>query len=184
MKIKSFKKEKNNKYKIIFESGEDIVLYDDVIVKYNLLVNKTFDTNKLTEIIKYNSNLDAYYLSLKYISKKMRTKLEIRKYLEKKDIDSKTIDETINKLVNNKAINEDLYIQAFCNDQINFSNIGPNKIVSKLKDLGSKSVLLITKHLGFLIELKVLITSLLMLNRSTKKNTKYFLSLTFFNIVF
>lgn len=136
MKIKSFKKEKNNKYKIIFESGEDIILYDDVIVKYNLLVNKTFDTNKLEEIIKYNSNLDAYYLALKYISKKMRTKLEIRKYLEKKDIDSKTIDETINKLVNNKAINEDLYIQAFCNDQINFSNIGPNKIVSKLKDLG------------------------------------------------
>ena len=43
-----------------------------------------------------------------------------------------TIEETINKLVNNKAINEDLYIQAFCNDQINFSNIGPNKIVSKL----------------------------------------------------
>ena len=105
MKIKSFKKEKNNKYKIIFENGEDIVLYDDVIVKYNLLVNKTFDTNKLEEIIKYNSNLDAYYLALKYISKKMRTKLEIRKYLEKKDIDSKTIDETINKLVNNKAIN-------------------------------------------------------------------------------
>ena len=136
MEIKTFKKEKGNKYKIIFTTGEDIVLYDDVIVKFNLLANKKFDTNKLEEIIKYNTSLDAYYLSLKYISKKMRTKLEIKKYLEKKEIDYKTIDETIDKLVKNKALDEEVYIKAYCNDQINFNNIGPNKIVSKLKDLG------------------------------------------------
>lgn len=136
MKIKSFKKEKNNKYKIIFESGEDITLYDDVIVKYNLLINKELDTVKLEEILKYNSSLDAYYLALKYISKKMRTKLEIKKYLEKKEMSPKTIEDTINKLVKNKAINEDLYVKSFCNDQINFSNVGPRKIISKLKELG------------------------------------------------
>lgn len=136
MEIKTFKKEKGNKYKIIFTTGEDIVLYDDVIVKFNLLANKKFDTNKLEEIIKYNTSLDAYYLSLKHISKKMRTKLEIKKYLEKKEMDYKTIDETIDKLVKNKALDEEVYIKAYCNDQINFNNIGPNKIVSKLKDLG------------------------------------------------
>lgn len=136
MEIKTFKKEKGNKYKIIFSDDSDITLYDDVIVKYNLLVNKKIDKIKLEEIAKYNSSLDAYYLSLKYISKKMRTKLEIKKYLEKKEFNPNIIKETIDKLIKYKAIDENLYIRAFCNDQINFSNIGPNKIIKKLETLG------------------------------------------------
>ena len=136
MEIQSFKKKKNNKYEIIFKDQSSIDLYDDVIIKYNLLVNKKMDKVLFEEIVKYNASLDAYYISLKYLNSKMRTKLEIRKYLEKKEFDNKTINETIEKLVKNKAVDEKLYIKAFINDQINFSNIGPNKIINKLSTLG------------------------------------------------
>lgn len=136
MKIKSFKKDKANKYKIIFEDDNEIMLYDDVIVKYNLLVNKEFDDKKYKEIVEYNANLDSYYVALKYINKKMRTKLEIKKYLEKLDFNNKVIKDTINKLVEYKAIDEKLYVKAFINDQINFTNNGPKKIEKKLLDLG------------------------------------------------
>ena len=136
MEIQSFKKKKNNKYEIIFKDQSNIDLYDDVIIKYNLLANKKMDNKLFEEIVKYNASLDAYYISLKYLNSKMRTKLEIRKYLEKKKFGNKTINETIEKLENNKAIDESLYIKAFVNDQINFSNIGPNKIINKLNTLG------------------------------------------------
>ena len=86
MKIIKFKKDKNNIYKIYFDDDVVISLYDDVIVKYNLLVNKEMDINKFNEIVQYNSFLDGYYKSIKYINKKMRTELEIRKYLIKLDI--------------------------------------------------------------------------------------------------
>ena len=138
MEIASFKKKKSNKYEITFKDGSTIDLYDDVIIKYNLLANKKLDEKKFNEIIKYNASLDAYFLSLKYLGSKMRTKLEIKKYLEKKDIDSKIIKDTIDKLEENKAIDESLYIKSFINDQINFSNIGPYKIVNKLSTLGIK----------------------------------------------
>jgi regulatory protein len=138
MEIKSFKKEKGNKYKIIFKDNTDIILYDDVIVKYNLLINKIIDNKKIEEIVSYNNNLDAYYIALKYINKKMCTKLEIEKYLAKKDFNQEIIKETINKLENNKAIDEKLYVKSYCNDKINFSNIGPNKIATKLSLLGIK----------------------------------------------
>ena len=136
MEIQSFKKKKNNKYEIVFKDQTNIDLYDDVIIKYNLLVNKKMDNKLFEKIVNYNASLDAYYISLKYLNSKMRTKLEIRKYLEKKKFGNKTINETIEKLENNKAIDESLYIKAFVNDQINFSNIGPNKIINKLNTLG------------------------------------------------
>lgn len=136
MEIQSFKKKKNNKYEVIFKDQSNIDLYDDVIIKYNLLANKKMDKKIFEEIVKYNASLDAYYISLKYLNNKMRTKLEIRKYLEKKEFDNKTINETIERLEKNKAIDESLYLKAFINDQINFSNIGPNKIINKLSTLG------------------------------------------------
>ena len=39
MKIKTFKKHNNNKYKIVFDNEESVILYDDIIIKYNLLTN-------------------------------------------------------------------------------------------------------------------------------------------------
>ena len=50
MKIIKFKKDKNNIYKIYFDDDVVISLYDDVIVKYNLLVNKEMDINKFNDI--------------------------------------------------------------------------------------------------------------------------------------
>lgn len=136
MEIASFKKKKNNTYEVIFKDKTSITLYDEVIIKYNLLVNKKLDIKTFEKITKYNSSLSAYFLSLKYLNSKMRTKLEIRKYLEKKEFDTKTINDTVEKLIKNKAIDEDLYIKSYINDQINFSNIGPYKIINKLNDLG------------------------------------------------
>ena len=61
MKIEKFTKLKDNRYKILFDDEQVITLYDDVIVKYNLLVNKVMDNNKFKEVTEYNDSLDAYY---------------------------------------------------------------------------------------------------------------------------
>ncbi|MBE6161288.1 MAG: hypothetical protein E7158_03610 [Firmicutes bacterium] len=136
MDIKSFKKKKNNKYDIFFKDGKSIELYDDVILKYNLLLDKKIEDSMYDEIILYNSSLDAYYLSIKYLSSKMHTKLEINKYLEKKEFSASIIKETIEKLEKNKLINENEYLKAFVNDQIKFTKNGPHKIANKLHLLG------------------------------------------------
>lgn len=136
MEIKSFKKEKGNKYKILFKDNSDIILYDDIIVKYNLLVNKNLTKENFEKIVAENSNLDAYYIALKYLNSKMRTKLEIKKYLEKKEFSAAIIETTLKKLEQNKIIDESLYIKAYIHDQIQFNKIGPNKILNKLYDLG------------------------------------------------
>lgn len=98
MQIDKFKKDKRNLYKVYFINGDNVLLYDDVIVKYNLLVNKNLSEEVYEEILQYNNFLDGYYKAIKYINTKLRTELEVRKYLDKLYISKKNIDKLIAKL--------------------------------------------------------------------------------------
>lgn len=135
MKIIKFKKLKDNNYILTFDDESTIKLYDDVIVHFNLLVNKKLDKNKLAEIMKYNDGLESYYKAIKYINKKLRSKLEIVKYLEKV-YDKKTIAKTINKLEIDGYLNDLLFTSAYVNSELNLTLNGPFKIERELKKLG------------------------------------------------
>lgn len=137
MKIQKYTKDKQNKYKVRIDD-EDYVLYDDVIIKYNLLMTKEIDKTVFLEMLKYNEELTSYYESIKYINRKLRSEKEVIMYLEKKGIDKKIITKTINKLIETKYLNDDLYFKAYFNDQINLSNNGPKKIKLNLLKLGFK----------------------------------------------
>lgn len=136
MEIKKFKKLKNNIYELELDNGSLVKLYDDVIVKYSLLINKRIDNKLLDEITKYNTSLDAYYLSLKYISKKLRCEKEIEKYLTKLEFNKEIIDKTISKLNKDGYLKHDIYIKSYINDVYNFNNYGPDKIKFNLRELG------------------------------------------------
>ena len=136
MQIKTFKKLKDNKYNLELDNNESIVLYDDIIVKFNLLVNKELDNKKLEEVLNENKKMEAYYISLKALNKKMRTKKEITVLLKKYEITDKVIDEIIDKLYKDNYLNDERYIKAYINDQINLSDKGPTKIKNNLIELG------------------------------------------------
>ena len=136
MKIDKFKKDKSNLYKVIFEDGVEVSLYDDVIIKYNLLVNKEMDKKLFDEIIKYNDFLEGYYKSIKYINKKLRTELEIEKYLKKLEISYDNINDIIDLLYKDGYLNKEMYIKAYINDQYNLTNNGPLKVKKDLIGLG------------------------------------------------
>lgn len=136
MEIKKFKKLKNNIYELELDNGSLVKLYDDVIVKYSLLINKIIDNKLLDEITNYNTSLDAYYLSLKYISKKLRCEKEIEKYLNKLEFNKDVIDKTISKLNKDGYLKHDIYIKSYINDIYNFNNYGPDKIIFNLRELG------------------------------------------------
>lgn len=135
MKIKKYTKDKGNKYKVLIDDI-NYTLYDDVIVKYSLLLKDEISEKELNAIVEENDKLSSYYDSIKYITKKMRSKLEIKEFLRKKMVNEKVIDETIKKLEENHFLNEELFIKAYVNDQINLTNNGENKILKGLVKLG------------------------------------------------
>lgn len=135
MEIVKFKKLKDNRYLLMFDDESMIKLYDDVIIYFNLLVNKKFDSKKLSEIIKYNDELESYYKAIKYINKKLRSRLEIIKYLEK-DYDKKIVSKTIEKLENDGYLNDLLFTSAYINSELNLTLNGPFKVKNELIKLG------------------------------------------------
>lgn len=133
MKINKFKKVGKNKYKIIFDNT-DLTLYEDVILKYDLLIRKEVDLDLIDKIIEENKYEDAFETSVSYIEIKMRNKKEIIDYLRKKEFNESHINYAVDKLNKLNLLNEKRYIEAFINDKVNLTLDGPFKIRKALLD--------------------------------------------------
>ena len=133
MKIIKYEKKGNNNYKIYLEDNKTINVYEDVILKNNLLYKKEIDLSLLEKIDYDNNREDIYNKCVKYISVRMRSQYEIQEYLKRKQIDEELIDVTINKLIHNNLINDDCFTKAFINDKLNFTTMGPYRIEQELK---------------------------------------------------
>ena len=131
MEIVKFKKIGKSKYKIYFEN-EEITLYEDVILKYDLLLKKKIDLDLLESVLESNKYYELYNAALNYISIKMRSEKEIREYLLKKDASEEDINNIIEDFYNKNLLNNKLYITSFINDSINLKEIGPFKIKNDL----------------------------------------------------
>lgn len=135
MKINKFKKVGLNKYKL-FLDDKSILVYEDVILKYNLLYKKEIDEELLLEINKDNYKASIYDTALKYIGVRMRSKKELEDYLVKKKFDEKDIKDTIDKLLHQGFLNDTLFCKSYVNDKIHLTNSGLSKIRDELIKLG------------------------------------------------
>jgi regulatory protein len=134
VKINKFKKLGRNKYKVFFDN-EELTLYEDIILKYDLLIKKEISLDDLDKIIKDNEDYDAYNLALNYIEIKMRNRKELYTYLSNKGFERKLINSVISKIEKLGLLDEKAYIKAFINDKVNLSLDGPYKIKKALVDL-------------------------------------------------
>ena len=134
MKIQGYKYLGNSKYKVII-NNEEYTLYEDVILKYDLLI-KDVNEKDLAKFLEENKRFEAYYVALKYIKTKLRARKEIEEYLSKKDYNDFDIDYAVARLEQEKYIDERVYAKSYILDAINLKNIGPNKIVMELTNLG------------------------------------------------
>jgi regulatory protein len=134
MKITKFKKVGKNKYKVFF-NNTDLTLYEDIILKYDLLVKSDIDTELLDEILVENRNYEVYDIALSYIEVKMRNKRELYNYLVNKGYEESIVSKTIEKIENLGLLDSKSYISAFINDKVNLSSDGPYKIKNALIEL-------------------------------------------------
>ena len=133
MKIIKYNKLKNNKYEIILENNEKIKVYEDIILKENLLWKKEIDN--IEELLNKNKDYEIFEISLKRISNHVESIKGMMDYLTKKGYSNKSIKETVDKLVNKGYLNDKYYAKSYINNQINLSNDGPLKIKKHLENL-------------------------------------------------
>ena len=133
--IVRYQKKNGNSYLVTF-LDDSVTLYDDVIVRHELLLKKKLSDKEYEEILKENMALASYYEGVSYLSKKERTEKEVVSYLKKKDYSKESIDKTITRLKKENLLNESRYVGCFFKDAVKFSSDGPEKLKRKLLDLG------------------------------------------------
>ena len=131
MKIEKIVKQKSGKYKLIFDEGNSLLTYDDIVLNYNLLFHKEIDMDTYHQIENDTVYFQLLNNAIKYLSRRFRSKWEIRKYLEKKTKDSYLVDTIVNDLIDDYR-----FAKAYINDKLQFSNCGILKIKRELSYLG------------------------------------------------
>ena len=142
MKITKIIKKRNNQYQILLSDNTSLSFYDDTIIHFNLLAKKDFSEEELKNIIKYNNDSSAYYKALSYLKSKLRTKKEVITKLKNLGYSEDIIAKTIQKLIVQKYLNDELYITSYIADQVNLTLKGPKKIMQELVKLGFKEDLI------------------------------------------
>lgn len=133
IKIIKYKKENNGKYKLLLEDGSTIDTYEDVILKNNLLYKKDIDDSLYNIIMNDNVYEEAYSKSINYIGIRLRSINEMKVYLKSKKYSEEVINIIIERLIKNNLLNDAIFTQAFINDKLNFTTMGPYKIELELK---------------------------------------------------
>lgn len=137
MKILKYTKLKNNQYKINLDNGEEIKLYDDIILQENLLLTKEINKEQLSKIIASNDYFVAYYKALKLINMRLRSEKELRTILHK-TFTSKLVDEVIDSLKKEGYLDSKTYITSYIHDALILTLKGPNKIKKELLNMNFK----------------------------------------------
>ncbi len=133
VKVEEIKQLKSGKYKVKID-GQVVTTYDDVILNNHLLFQKEITNQELEKIILDNESSEIYHKALNYALRKIRSIYEMRKYLEKMDIDAKEIENIIQKLQRIGVLSDNAYVKAYISDSVYLSNDGPEKIKKTLLD--------------------------------------------------
>ena len=171
MKVLKYKKVKN-KYRVYFDNDIKIDLYDDIILKYELLLKKEIDSKTFDKLVLDNNKEDIYNKAVNYISIKIRSKEEIYNYLNKKGYEKEDIINTIDRLKKNNLINDDLYIKSYIHDKFYLSNDGLYKIKKYLLDLKLDEII-IDKYIDEIDREEVLDKLNKLINKKIKSSKNY-----------
>ncbi len=169
IRILSYKKEKNGQYKLTLDNSMTLSLYEEVILKEELLIKKEIDD--LDKLLLINQEYDVYYKCLKYISKKNKTVKELSLYMKKLEFPVEMIDRSITLLQKQGYLDDSFYAESYINQKTAISSSGPSKIKDELSKKGIEDSVIVDKLNVFTKELQIekinnIISKLIKTNRN------------------
>ncbi len=132
MKIDKYRKLKNGKYELTLEDKTKLDLYEDVILKFNLLLTKNIEKKEKKKILEFDQECEVYYVALKTLKRRAKSKNEMKDDLIKKEYPQDFVDKAISKLESQGYINDLVYAKSFVNNKLITSSSGPYKIKQEM----------------------------------------------------
>lgn len=145
MKITRITTQKKNKqrYNIFITEGDQerygFSVDEAILIKHHLRKGLDLDQSFIEQLEKEDAYYQSYALAIRYLSYRMRTKKEMSDYLIEKEIDKYYISGIIDRLVEERLLDDGEFAEAFVRTRINTSSKGPQMVKRELMEKGVSS---------------------------------------------
>ncbi|MHA6252689.1 recombination regulator RecX [Oceanobacillus sp. CAU 1775] len=151
-------KKNTNRYNIFFaEKNSDAYAFsvdEAILIEFHLRKGLELD-DKTIEAINQRDNLyKSYTRAIHYLSYRMRSRKEVYDYLVKKEVSHEFIEEILERLTNEKLLNDHEFANMFVRTRINTSTKGPKIIANELREKGITQTIIEDVLLQFTYEMQ------------------------------
>lgn len=132
MKIVKYRKTTKGRYKIYLDDGRELILYEDTILKFELLLKKEILEKDIMDVELFNQECDVYHVGLESINHRFKSVYDLKETLLKKEYPYDMVEKAILKLEEQGYLNDRSFAKSFINNKMVSSNNGPYKIRREL----------------------------------------------------
>ncbi|WP_163539980.1 recombination regulator RecX [Gracilibacillus sp. YIM 98692] len=138
-RITTQKKSKHRYNIYLSENGTEYYGFsvdEDLLIQFQLRKGLSLSNDMMESIKQKDASYKAYTLSLHFLSYRMRSEKELTDYLQKKDIPIHFIDEIVQRLKQERLLDDRAFSEALVRTRINTSNKGPLLVKKELLEKG------------------------------------------------
>lgn len=129
-------KKGTERYRLYFNSGRTIDVYEDIVIKHQLFKGTQMTENFIQRVQLDNQKEFFFQKALYYTSTQLRTEKEVRQFLMQKEADEEQIQMVIERLYHLNLLNDGEYAKSYVRTQARVGDKGPSVIVQKLQQKG------------------------------------------------
>src|SRR5690625_5055961 len=135
-------KKNKHRYNIFLKANEQtnesygFSVEEESLIKFDLRKGRKITGAEIKQLQQFDTMQKAYARSIQYLGYRMRTEKEMRTYLHKLEVDDEQIDVIINRLYDEKLLDDHAFATAFVNMRMNSSTKGPKLVKKELVEKG------------------------------------------------
>ncbi|WP_099157593.1 recombination regulator RecX [Virgibacillus ndiopensis] len=133
-------KKRKNRFNIFLDDGQGeaygFSVDEAVLIEYKLRKGLELDDSMIRTLVQKDNLHKSYTLAINFLSYRMRTIKEINDYLVKKEVEPEHITKIIERLINEKLLDDKMFANAFVQTRIHTTSKGPMLVKKELIDKG------------------------------------------------
>ncbi|MFC2949595.1 recombination regulator RecX [Virgibacillus sediminis] len=133
-------KKNKNRFNIFLDDGHGesygFSVDEALLVEYRLRKGLELEDSMVDTLIQKDTVHKSYTQAIHFLSYRMRTKKEIRDYLDKKEVEPEQVEQIMDRLEKEKLVDDRQFAEMFVLTRISTSSKGPSLIKKELMEKG------------------------------------------------
>lgn len=136
--ITKVEQQKGNKrrYNVFVNETYAFAVHEDILIKHRLLKGVIVTNEQLSDVLKDEERNDAYMKAARFLGFRPRTRKEVRQRLQQEGYEDGLIDETLQRLANERYIDDKEFAKQWTEHRIHSQKKGKSLIRQELLQKG------------------------------------------------